>query len=76
MKKIDWMRKLTSRKFWCALAGFVSLMLTAFRVADTTAAQVTELLMAGGLLVAYVLAEGWTDASNAAGETKDSDEEA
>lgn len=70
MKRIDWARKLTSRKFWCALAGFVSLMLTAFRVADTTAAQVTELLMAGGLLVAYVLAEGWTDASAAGEEEK------
>lgn len=24
MKKIDWVRKLTSRKFWMAVAGFVA----------------------------------------------------
>ena len=24
MKKIDWVRKLTSRKFWMAIAGFVA----------------------------------------------------
>ena len=30
MNKIDWKRKLTSRKFWMAIAGFVSMLVVAF----------------------------------------------
>ena len=29
MKKIDWKRKLTSRKLWTAVASFVSMMIVA-----------------------------------------------
>ena len=29
MKKIDWMRKLTSRKMWMSVASFVTLMIVA-----------------------------------------------
>ena len=29
MKKIDWVRKLTSRKLWTAVASFVSMMILA-----------------------------------------------
>lgn len=29
MKKIDWVRKLTSRKLWTAVASFVSMMIVA-----------------------------------------------
>ena len=29
MKKIDWMRKLTSRKLWMSVASFVTLMIMA-----------------------------------------------
>ena len=31
MKKIDWVRKLTSRKLWTAVASFVSMMILARR---------------------------------------------
>ena len=30
MKKIDWVRKLTSRKLWVALAAFISSLIIAF----------------------------------------------
>ncbi len=60
---IDWKSKLTSRKFWAAIANFVGMLLAAFKVADTTATQVTALIMAGAGVVAYILGEGLIDAA-------------
>ena len=64
---IDWKRKLTSRKFWMAVAAFVTPLLLAFGVAESDAAQVTALIMAGADVLAYILAEGMVDAGNARG---------
>lgn len=61
---IDWKRKLTSRKFWAAVADFVGMLLVALRVAETTAAQVTALIMAGAGVIAYIVGEGLADAGN------------
>ena len=61
--KIDWKRKLTSRKFWVAVTGFITPLLLAFGVANDTVTQVTSIIMAGGTLVAYIIAEGLTDAA-------------
>ena len=58
---IDWKRKLTSRKFWAAVADFVGMLLIALHVAETTATQVTALIMAGAGIVAYILGEGLAD---------------
>ena len=44
MKKIDWVRKLTSRKLWTAVASFVSMMILATGGTDNTATQVTASL--------------------------------
>lgn len=60
---IDWKRKLTSRKFWMAVAAFVTPLLLAFGVAESDAAQVTALIMAGADVLAYILAEGMVDAA-------------
>lgn len=65
MKKIDWARKLTSRKFWAAVVGFITPVMTLARVPDNTAVQVTSIIMAGGTLIAYIIGEGLTDAANA-----------
>lgn len=73
MKKIDWTRKLTSRKFWAAIVGFVTPLMTMMQVSDSTAVQVTALIMAGGTLIAYIIGEGMTDA--AAVESKENDDE-
>ena len=62
MKKIDWIRKLTSRKFWLSVASFVSMLIIALGGAEGTATQVTALIMAGATVVAYVIGEGLTDA--------------
>ena len=63
MKKIDWARKLTSRKLWAAVVGFVTTLMTMLHVPDSTAVQVTSLIMAGGTLIAYIIGEGITDAA-------------
>ena len=63
MKKINWVRKLTSRKLWTAVASFVSMMIVATGGAENTATQVTALIMAGASVVAYIIGEGLTDAA-------------
>ena len=65
MKKIDWARKLTSRKFWAAVIGFVSPVMTLAQVPENTAVHITAIIMAGGTLIAYIIGEGITDAASA-----------
>lgn len=71
MKKIDWVRKLTSRKLWTAVASFVSMMIVATGGAENTATQVTALIMAGTSVVAYIIGEGLTDSANTGAEDQD-----
>lgn len=59
---MDLKRKLTSRKFWLALVGFITPILVMYKVPQETIAQVTSIIMAGATLIAYILAEGFTDA--------------
>lgn len=61
--KIDWKSKLTSRKFWAAVIGFVAPMLLAFGVSESVATQVTGIIMAGASLIAYIIGEGLVDAN-------------
>lgn len=69
MKEINWKRKLTSRKFWVAVVGFATPLMTMLNVSDNTAVQVTALIMSGGTLIAYIIGEGMTDAANVNTET-------
>ena len=71
MKKIDWMRKLTSRKLWLSVASFVTLMDVACCGTENEAAQISALIMAGATVIGYVIGEGMTDA--AAIEAKQAD---
>lgn len=61
--KINWIKKLTSRKFWMAVASFVSMLIVAFGGSEAVAAQVTALIIAGATVVAYILGEGLADAA-------------
>ncbi len=61
--KIDWKTKLTSRKFWLAIVGFVTPLMLAFGVAESETAQIAAIIMAGADVIGYVLAEGLVDAS-------------
>ena len=74
MNKIDWTRKLTSRKFWLSIASFVAMLLVALGQTEATATQITSLIMAGATVIGYVIGEGLADAGNAgtgAGQTGD-----
>lgn len=64
MKNINWVRKLTSRKLWTAVASFVSMMIVATGGTENTATQVTALIMAGASVIAYIIGEGLTDSAN------------
>lgn len=70
-EKIDWRRKLTSRKFWLAVTSFVSLLIIALGHTESEAAQVSALIMAGAAVVAYVIGEGLADAGNANDNTEE-----
>lgn len=67
MKNINWARKLTSRKFWAAVVGFVTPTLVAAGASNNTVTQVTAIIMGGATLIAYIIGEGMTDAANAGG---------
>lgn len=73
--KINWKQKLTSRKFWSAVAGFVAPLLLAFGVSDSNITQVTALIMSGGSLIAYILGEGLVDAGRKTDFTDWNDED-
>jgi hypothetical protein len=64
MNKQDIIRKLTSRKFWIAVVGFITPLLLAFGVAEATVTQVTAIIMAGADVVAYLIAEGMADSTS------------
>ena len=71
--KVDWKRKLTSRKLWVALADFVGMLMIFFGAAEETTTQVVALIMAGAGAFAYIIAEGLADAT--AAETADTTKE-
>lgn len=64
MEKIDWKRKLTSRKLWVAVAGFVSGILIFLGHSESEAAQVASLIMSGASVIAYCVGEGLADNGN------------
>ena len=64
MKKEDLIRKLTSRKFWIALSGFVAMLIIYYTGDKTKAESVASIIMAGASVLGYLLAEGLADGSN------------
>ena len=64
MSKEDIIRKLTSRKFWLALAAFVTELIVVFRGDAELAESVSAIIMAGATVIAYIIGEGLIDAEN------------
>ena len=64
MKKEDIIRKLTSRKFWVAIAAFVAGLIMAFDGSAATAETVSGLIMSGASALGYLLAEGLADSGH------------
>lgn len=69
---MDWKRKLTSRKFWAAIASFAALLVVALGGAQEQATQITAIIMAGATVVAYIVGEGLVDAAAAGADTEPS----
>ena len=65
--KIDWKHKLTSRKLWVSLAGFVAGLIVIFGGTQETADKITGAIMSGAAVVGYVLGEGLADNGNKGG---------
>ena len=59
--QIDWKKKLTSRKFWTAIVGFVTPLLFAFGLAEDVVVQVSGIIMSGATAIAYIIGEGLVD---------------
>lgn len=65
--KIDWKRKLTSRKLWIAAAGFVAGLIAAFGGSSETAETVSGCILSGAAVVGYVIGEGLADSGRGNG---------
>ena len=62
--KIDWKRKLTSRKLWLAIAGFVAGLIVIFGGSQETADKISGSIMRGAAGVAYAVGEGLADGNS------------
>lgn len=59
----NWKNKLASRKFWSAVVGVVVALCAAFGADEMTVQQITAVITAVGVLVAYIFAESYVDAN-------------
>ena len=62
MTKIDWKRKLRSRKLWAAAAGLVTGLAMVFGLDENTISTVAGAVVSAASVAAYILAEGRVDA--------------
>lgn len=68
--KINWRQKLTSRKLWMAIAGFVSGVILAFNGDSEVAEVVSGCIMSGASVIAYIIGEGLADSGNGGGKSE------
>lgn len=61
--QIDWKKKLTSRKFWLAVCGFVTGLLIAFKVDAETVETISGVIMSAASVIAYMIGEGLADSA-------------
>ena len=61
---IDWKRKLTSRKLWVSIAGFVAGMIILADGSQETADKTSGAILSGAAVIGYVLGEGLADGGN------------
>ncbi len=69
MTKIDWKRKLTSRKFWIAVVGMVTGLILAFDGSAETAETVSGCIMSSASVIAYIIGEGLADSAKDGNES-------
>lgn len=62
--KINWQRKLTSRKLWVAVAGFVAGLIVLNNGSQEIADKISGAILSGAAVVGYIVGEGLTDAAH------------
>lgn len=75
MKRIDWRRKLSSRKFWAAVSGVVISVMIIFGADSGSQERIAGAITSTGVLVTYILAEGSTDKAALDNSDDNSDDE-
>lgn len=65
MNKIDWKRKLSSRKLWAAVVGIITGLAMVFGLDESTINSVAGAVVSVTSVVAYIITEGKVDAANA-----------
>ena len=73
--KIDWAKKLSSRKFWAALAALVGTVCVLFGCSEIGIEKVCAMISACGVLAVYIFTEGYVDAKSAGDKTDSEDKE-
>ena len=69
--KIDWKRKLTSRKWWASIISLVISIAVIFNVDNASTERITALITAASTVIAYTPSEGFVDAKAADKEETD-----
>jgi hypothetical protein len=59
--EIDWRRKLTSRKFWMAVIGFVTGLMVFMGRPESEAEQIGALILQAASILSYCIGEGLAD---------------
>lgn len=62
--KIDWKRKLTSRKLWMSIASFSSMLYVYFGHAEADGEKIAALILAGASVIGYLIGEGLADSAS------------
>ena len=61
--EINWKQKLTSRKFWAAVVGFVTPVMVALGADSLPREKVISIIAGVAVLAAYIVGEGFVDAA-------------
>lgn len=66
--EINWKQKLSSRKFWAAVAGFVTAILVALNYDQLSIEKVIGIVSGTAVLITYIVGESIVDASRVENE--------
>lgn len=67
---IDWKRKLTSRKLWIAISGFVAGLIVIFGGSQEDADKISGAILSGAAILGYMFGEGLADGANGNSERR------
>lgn len=76
MDKIDWKRKLSSRKLWAAATGIVTGLAMVFGLDEGTISSVAGAVVSLASVVSYIVTEGKVDTESAKKAVRERSEDA